>query len=121
MRKSLYAVECNQGFSNGLELQLRGGTLVGRCTGDYEEVELLAAAASYFSSFVFCLARPLLAMPLFGLLRIRVSDEASKRAVHAFACRDESMPLAVDCSPNTKRRSFLVLCLRPGQTPLSVC
>ena len=25
MRKSLYAVECNHGFSNGLELQLRGG------------------------------------------------------------------------------------------------
>src|SRR4030088_1816810 len=25
MRKSLYAVECNQGFSNSLELQLRGG------------------------------------------------------------------------------------------------
>ena len=48
-------------------------------------------------------------------------DEASKRAVHAFGCRDEPMPLAVDCSPNTKRRSFLVLCLRPGQTPLSVC
>ena len=24
MRKSLYAVECNHGFSNGLELQLRG-------------------------------------------------------------------------------------------------
>ena len=78
-------------------------------------------APSYFSSCVFCLAWPLLAVPLFGLLRIRVTDEASKRAVHAFACRDEPMPLAVDCSPNTKRRSFLVLCLRPGQTPLSVC
>src|SRR4030095_874830 len=25
MRKSLYAVECNHGFSNSLELQLRGG------------------------------------------------------------------------------------------------
>src|SRR4029453_12146604 len=25
MRKSLYAVECNHGFSNGLEFQLRGG------------------------------------------------------------------------------------------------
>src|SRR5436853_684536 len=25
MRKSLYAVECNHGFSNRLELQLRGG------------------------------------------------------------------------------------------------
>src|SRR5689334_13009432 len=61
------------------------------------------------------------AMPLFGLRRIRVTDKASKRAVHAFGCRDEPMPLAVDCSPNTKRRSFLVLCVRPGQTPLSVC
>ena len=68
-----------------------------------------------------CLAWPLLAVPLFGLLRIRVTDEASKRAVHAFACRAEPMPLAVDCSRNTKRRSFLVLCPRPGQTPLSVC
>ena len=62
------------------------------------------------------------ALPLFGLLPIRVTDEASKRAVHAFACRDEPMPLAVDCSPNTKRGSFLVLVvLRPGQTSLSVC
>jgi hypothetical protein len=34
---------------------------------------------------------------------------------------DEPMPLAVDCSPNTKRRSLSVLCLRPRQTPLSVC
>ena len=57
-------------------------------------------------------------MPLFGLRPIRVTDEASKRVVHVFACRDEPMPLAVDCSPNAKRRSFLVLCLRPGQTPL---
>ena len=81
----------------------------------------ITAAASYFSSRVFRLVYPLLAVPLFGLLRIRVTDEASKRAVHAFACRDEPMPLAVDGSPNTKRRSFLVLCLRPGQTPLSVC
>jgi len=97
------------------------GDAAGAATGDDEEVELLAAAASYFSSRVFCLAWLLLAVPLFGLLRIRVTDEASKRAVHAFACRDEPMPLAVDCSPNTKRRSFLVLCLRLGQTPLSVC
>jgi len=74
-----------------------------------------------FSSRVFCLAWPLLAVPLFGLLRIRVTDEASKGAVHAFACRDEPVPLAVDCSPNAERRGFLVLCLRPGQTPLSLC
>jgi len=97
------------------------GDAAGVATGDDEEVELFAVAAGYFSARVCCLARPLLAVPLFGLLRIRVTDEASKRAVHAFACRDEPMPLAVDCSPNTKRRSFLVLCLRPGQTPLSVC
>ena len=70
------------------------------------------------SCFLFSLAA---AVPLFGLLRIHVTDEASKRAVHAFACRDETTPLVVDCSPNTKRRSFFVLCLRPGQTPLSAC
>ena len=78
-------------------------------------------APSYFSSCVFCLAWPLLAVPLFGLLRIRVTDEASKRAVNAFACRDEPMPLAVDCSPNMKRRNLLVLSLRLGQTPRSIC
>ena len=92
----------------------------GVATGDAEEVELLAAAASFFvSCFLFSLAAA--CVPLSGLLRIRVTDEASKRAVYVFACRAEPMPLAVNCSPNTKRRSFLVLCLRPGQTPLSVC
>ena len=39
----------------------------------------------------------------------RVTDKASKRAIHAFGCRDEQMPLAVNCYPNTKRRSVLVL------------
>src|SRR5689334_5430503 len=72
----------------------------------------------FVSCFLFSLAA---AVPLFGLLRIRLTDEAGKRAVHAFVCRDEPMPLAVDCSPNTKRRSFSVLSLRSGQTPLSVC
>ena len=72
----------------------------------------------FVSCFLFSLAA---AMPVFGLLRIRVTDEASKCAVHAFACRDEPMPLVLDCSSDAKCRIVLVLGLRPGQAPLDIC
>jgi len=81
----------------------------------------VAFRSCFYTHFGELLASPLLAVLLFGLLRICVTNKASKRAVHAFACRHEPMPLAVDCSPNTKRRRLLVLGLRPRQTPLNVC
>jgi hypothetical protein len=70
---------------------------------------------------IFLMASPLLAVLLFGLLRMRLIKEASKRAVHAFACRDEPMPLVFYCSPDAKCRIVLVLGLRPGRTPLDIC
>src|SRR6266550_5591831 len=67
-------------------------------------------------AFDSALASSLLALRLFELPRSRrVTNQPAKRAVYAFACRDQFTPFVADCSLNTRCRSNLVLCLRPAR------